>query len=100
MDYKIIWSDSALFDLKEICDYIAARDPQASYKLGRDILDHVRILESFPYIGPHYPRDGSGATREILVRKYRVFYQVSEEPRSVEILYVWHGAREEPPFSR
>ena len=34
--------------------------------------------------------------REIVFRSYRIFYDVSESPRSVEILHVWHGAREEP----
>jgi len=27
-----------------------------------------------------------------------IFYDVSEENRSIEILHVWHGAREEPTF--
>jgi hypothetical protein len=29
---------------------------------------------------------------------YRIFYDVSEELRTVSILHVWHGAREEPKF--
>jgi hypothetical protein len=36
--------------------------------------------------------------REIVVRPYRVFYDVSEESQSVEILHVWHSARDEPTF--
>jgi plasmid stabilization system protein ParE len=31
-------------------------------------------------------------------RSYRIFYDVSEESLSVEILHVWHGARDEPAF--
>ncbi|HXJ92674.1 MAG TPA: type II toxin-antitoxin system RelE/ParE family toxin [Terriglobia bacterium] len=38
--------------------------------------------------------------REIVVRPYRIFYDVSEESKSVEILHVWHGARDEPTFDR
>jgi plasmid stabilization system protein ParE len=34
--------------------------------------------------------------REIVFRSYRIFYDVSEEPRRVEILHVRHGARDEP----
>jgi len=34
--------------------------------------------------------------REIIFRSYRIFYDVSEESLSVEILHVWHGKREEP----
>jgi plasmid stabilization system protein ParE len=47
MDFKVIWSDSAISDLKEICDYIARDKPNAAEKVGRGILEHVKLLESF-----------------------------------------------------
>ena len=31
-----------------------------------------------------------------LFRSYRIFYDVGEGSLSVEILHVWHGARDEP----
>jgi toxin ParE1/3/4 len=98
MDFKVIWSDEAISDLHEICSYIANHDPKAGERMGRGILDHVRILASFPFIGPTYPRGARGPLREIVFRSYRIFYDVSEETRRVEILHVWHGAREEPRF--
>lgn len=98
MDFKVIWSDAAIADLHDISSYIARHDPQAAGRMGRGILDHVRILGSFPFIGPTYPRGSRGSLREIVFRSYRIFYDVSELPRSVEILHVWHGAREEPTF--
>ena len=98
MDFKVIWSDAAIADLHDICSYIARHDSQAAQRMGRGILDHVRILASFPFIGPTYPRGSRGSLREIVFRSYRIFYDVSESPRTVEILHVWHGAREEPTF--
>ena len=98
MDFKVIWSDAAIADIHDICSFIAQHDPQAAGRTGRGILKHVRILESFPFIGPTYPRGSRGSLREIVFRSYRIFYDVSESPRSVEILHVWHGAREEPTF--
>lgn len=56
------------------------------------------FLATFPFIGPPYPRGSRGPLREIVFRNYRIFYDVSEESRSVEILHVWHGARDEPTF--
>lgn len=96
MDFKVIWSEAAIADLSEICSYIGARDSQAAQRLGTGILGHVRILGSFPFIGPTYPRGARGTLREIVFRSYRIFYDVSESSRTVEILHVWHGAREEP----
>ena len=98
MDFKIIWSDAAIADLHDICTYIARHNPEAAHRMGRGILDHVHILGSFPLIGPVYPRGAHGPLREIVFRSYRIFYDVSEESQRVEILHVWHGAREEPLF--
>lgn len=98
MDFKVVWSDAAIADLHDLCTYIARHDPQAALRMGRGILDHVRILASFPLIGPTYPRGARGPLREIVYRSYRIFYDVSETSRCVEILHVWHGAREEPEF--
>ena len=96
MDFKVIWTDSAIADLKEIRDYISLDNPPAAEKVGRGILDHVRILETFPLIGPAYPRRSSGAIREIVYWKCRIFYEVLDKPKRVHVLRVWHGARGEP----
>lgn len=96
MDFKVIWTGSAIADLKDICEYIAVNNRPAARKVGREILEHVKILGSFPFVGPAYPRRSSGAIREIVYRNYRIFYEVSDRPKSVHILRVWHGARGEP----
>jgi plasmid stabilization system protein ParE len=98
MDFKVTWSDAAIADLQEVCSSIAQHDPLAAGRIGRGILDHVRVLASFPFIGPTYPRGAGGTLREIVFRSWRIFYDVSEKSRSVEILHVWHGARDEPAF--
>ena len=98
MDFKVIWSDEAIADLHEICSYIAQNDAEAALRMGNGILDYVRILARFPFIGPAYPRGARGPLREIVFRSYRIFYDVSEDLRRVDILHVWHGAREEPNF--
>ena len=97
MDYKIIWSDAAIADLHDICSYIARRNAQAAGRMGYAIMNHVGILDSFPFIGPTYPRGSKGSLREIVYRSYRIFYDVSEASKIVE-MHVWHGAREEPTF--
>lgn len=96
MDFQVIWSDGAITDLQDICAYIARDNPEAALRMGNGILDHVSILTKFPFIGPAYPRGAQGPLREIVFRSYRIFYDVSEESRRVEILHVWHAARGEP----
>ena len=96
MDFKIIWSDAAIEDLQEIWSFIESDKPEAAQRIGRGILSHVRILAQFPFIGPAYPRRTKGALREIVFRSYRIFYDVTEESQTVEILHIWHVARNEP----
>ncbi len=96
MDFKVIWSDQAIEDLREQCAYVGSRDPEAALRMGNGILDHVQILAQFPFIGPPYPRGTRGPLREIVFRSYRIFYDVNEESRRVDILHVRHGARDEP----
>ncbi|MSU62241.1 MAG: type II toxin-antitoxin system RelE/ParE family toxin [Pedosphaera sp.] len=98
MGFKVIWTETALADLAEICAHIAADNPSAADRMGLEILDHVEIRATFPLIGPNYPRGSHGTLREIVVRPYRIFYDTFEDRSSVEILHVWHGAREEPKF--
>ena len=86
MDYKIVWSEAAIADLQDICSYIAQDDPRAARRIGEGVLGHVRILGTFPFIGPAYPRGSHGPLREIVFRRYRIFYEVSDELRQVQIL--------------
>ncbi|HEX3626272.1 MAG TPA: type II toxin-antitoxin system RelE/ParE family toxin [Verrucomicrobiae bacterium] len=53
----------------------------------------------FPFIGPAYPRRTSGAIREIVYGKYRIFYEVTKQPKTVRVLRIWHGARGEPKLT-
>ncbi|PWU12386.1 MAG: hypothetical protein C5B50_21540 [Verrucomicrobia bacterium] len=96
MEFKVIWSDGATRDLSEVCSYIARRNPDGALRLGNGILDHVRILTKFPFIGPPYPRGTHGPLRQIVFRSYRIFYDVNEEALRVDILHVRHPSRDEP----
>jgi addiction module RelE/StbE family toxin len=96
MDFKVVWTDSAISDLKEICDYIARDKPNAAEKVGRGILEHVKLLETFPLIGPAYPQRSSGRIREIVNGNYRIFYEVVDQEKVVYLLRIWHGGRGEP----
>lgn len=93
MDFQVVWTEPALADLREIVIYVAGRDPAAASRVGDDIVDHVETLRTFPFIGPAYPRGSAGNHREIVSGKYRIFYRILEQPKLVEILAVWHGAR-------
>jgi len=85
MDFKIIWTDLAVIDLQSVVEFVAADNPEAARTLGEDI------------IGPVYPKRSGSKIHEIICRKrYRIFYRVVEDANRVEILRIWHAARDEP----
>ena len=98
MGFKVIWSDAAAAELEDICFYIAQDDPEAALRVARGIVGHTDLLSSFPFIGPAYPGGSRGTLRLIVYRSYRILYDVNESREGVEILHIWHGARDESPI--
>ena len=60
MDFKVIWSDEAIADLRGICSFIARDNPEAALRMGNGILNHVRILAQFHSLAQHIPKEPGG----------------------------------------
>jgi toxin ParE1/3/4 len=95
MDCEIVWTGPAAADFEEIISYIAQDNPWAADKIGRKILERIDLLTKLPFLGSPFAGDPKGQVRELIYRKYRVFYRVKEALRRVEILTVRHGSRRE-----
>jgi toxin ParE1/3/4 len=85
-----------LSDLADIVKFIAQEDQEAAERVGNRIVDHVTILQTFPEIGPIFRRRSRGNVRQIICRPFKIYYRVRDEHRMVQILHVWHGARQDP----
>jgi plasmid stabilization system protein ParE len=96
VDSEIVWTEPAVDDLEAAVRYVGEQSQDAAEALRLELLESVEVLARFPFIGPAYERDRTGRTREILCRRYRIFYRVQEPLRRVEILTIWHGSRREP----
>jgi plasmid stabilization system protein ParE len=91
VDFKILFSDQALNDLSQIVEYVLEANPDAAERLGRSLLEHVKILQVFPYVGPLV--DEPVGVRKLLHTPYKIYYRVHSERKVVEIDHIWHGAR-------
>jgi toxin ParE1/3/4 len=96
MDYKIIWDEEAICELEQAVRYIAADNPVATEKAGKIIFQKAEMLGLFPKMGKVFSKLNREDVREISVPPYRIIYHVKEAERTVRILKVWHGARQEP----
>lgn len=96
MDYRIIWSPEALTHLEQLVRFVSKDNPTAAAKLGDAIIEKVLFLSNFPRLGKIFREVGLETLREISVPPYRIFYEINDAGRRIEILSIWHGAREEP----
>lgn len=96
MDFRVVWSPSARLDLKEVVKYIATEDSTAAKRIGHSLIDVTKTLSRFPRKGRVVPEFGIDSMREIHLKPYRIVYRVFDEPRTAEIVRVWHSARGTP----
>ena len=96
MDYKVIWDDEALEELAQAVRHIAQDNPVAARNVGETILQKAGTLGTFPRLGKVFRKLNREDVREIPVPPYRIIYHVKDFERSVMILKIWHGARQEP----
>lgn len=96
MDYKIVWTERSLSNLKEIVQFIAENNPFAAERMGNTIVKRASLLENFPQLGAVFAGLRREDVREIAAPPYRIIYQVLESQKTISILTVWHGARQEP----
>lgn len=94
MEYKILFSESALIDLEALLEFIERDSPFAAEHFGNALLDHVDLLASFPRMGETVPR--RRGVRKLLHTPIRIYYRIHEDSRIVEILRFRHGARKPP----
>lgn len=92
---KIVFSPQAHADMVEIFTYISSDNPAAARALLARIRDKIGNLAKAPHIG----RPGRvPGTRELVIpgTPFLVPYQVGIAENTLQILRVYHGAREWP----
>lgn len=95
MDYRIVWSKTALADLRDLVRYIAADDGSIARRFGDRIVSKVEALAPFPRMGRMVPEYRDDHVREVILTPYRIIYEVDDENSVLSVLRVWHGARGE-----
>jgi addiction module RelE/StbE family toxin len=98
MAFRIIWSETALADLRDLVRYIARDDRQVARRFGDLIVTKVQSLQAFPRIGRIVPEYREERLRELIVAPYRIVYEIDDDSMVLSVLRIWHGARGD--FSR
>jgi plasmid stabilization system protein ParE len=89
---EVIWTPGARIDLDEIAAYIASDSPSSALAFLEDVFAKAESLGTLSERGRVVPELADPAVRELLLGKYRLFYEIHGS--AVVILGVLHGARE------
>jgi toxin ParE1/3/4 len=89
---RVIWAEPALEDVREILEFVGKDSRRYALKLGDRIMESPRGLGSQPFSGGRVPEFDHDEIREVLVRPYRIIYNV--RGADCYIVAVIHGARE------
>ncbi len=89
------FSEEAIKDLNDICDYVAQINPQAASNLFDAIRKKCKLVANFPNMGKNYDKLKPNL-RGFLVDDYIIFYYPQEE--GIAIARVVYGYRDLEEF--
>jgi toxin ParE1/3/4 len=85
------FSDTAVRDIDEICEYIAVQNGKAASQLFDKIRQKCKLVANFPNMGKTYPKLNPNL-RGFVVEDYIVFYYSSSD--GINIARVVSGYRD------
>ena len=84
---KVVWTDSALFDLNDIGDYIAKDSERYAQLTIERLFNSVDILEEHPRSGKMVPEFENDKIRELIRINFRIVYHIIDDYR-IDIISV------------
>jgi addiction module RelE/StbE family toxin len=85
---KIIWSERALAQIREIFHFISEDRPLIAERILEGLLERVELLVEFPEQGAVWGGSRRPDLRSIVVGSYRILYRIRSE--EIAILSVRH----------
>ena len=98
MSMKIVYTQSARQDLREIYEYIryVLLEPLTAKRVTENIQREIRTLELFPESNPLYREEPwrSQGLRFLVVGNYLVFYKADNKDDTVSVVRILYGGRD------
>ncbi|QHE54216.1 type II toxin-antitoxin system RelE/ParE family toxin [Pontibacillus sp. HMF3514] len=89
---EIIWAQSAVNDLDEICTYISHDSEEYARLFARRILEAIEQVATFPLSGKIVPELKNQLIRGKIHGNYRIIYRDMGEV--LEVVRIMHAARD------
>ncbi|KAF0217715.1 MAG: plasmid stabilization system [Geobacteraceae bacterium] len=89
---KIKWTNEALEQLIEIEEFISKDSPERAAVFVDQLIEHAEdSLPANPRVGRRVPEIANPDIRELIFKKYRIVYRLTES--NIEILSIFEGHR-------
>lgn len=89
---RVLWTESALNDLKSIYDWISKDSPAYAERFCTRVIEAPRMLNEFPKAGRIVPEFNEERIRELIHNTYRIIYLYTSNKCS--IIAVLHSSRD------
>ena len=94
MDFKLIWSESAIDDLGGIVRYLSVQNgPEVARRIGFGIYDRAQVLTRHPEAGSILPEKQDARWRKLIFKSWKIAYRVDSDSKAVHVVRVWHAAQ-------
>ncbi|MCX6222395.1 MAG: type II toxin-antitoxin system RelE/ParE family toxin [Bacteroidia bacterium] len=88
---KIVWTELAIDDLRNIHDYISKESHAYANNLVEKLISRVDQIEQFPESGRIVPEYGKRSLRELIEGSYRIIYKIHR--KYIGVVRIHHSAR-------
>jgi len=88
---KVVWTDTAKRNLRNIHDYIAQTSPAYAKRLVDRLTKRSKQIAAFPLSGRVVPEFAVDQIREVFERPYRIISHL--RPDHIEVIVVLHMSR-------
>ena len=82
---QIFMSNEAHEDIDSIFEYISHDSIKYANETSENIYSRIYELEKAPYLGRYVPELPDKHLRELIYKKYRIVYDISEDSKTVYI---------------
>jgi toxin ParE1/3/4 len=89
---KVVWTDSAIFDLNDIGEFISKNSERYAQLTVERLFESVDILEKHPRAGKIVPEFENDKIRELIRGSYRIVYRIVDK-YSIDIITVHNCSR-------
>ncbi|MFA6291525.1 MAG: type II toxin-antitoxin system RelE/ParE family toxin [Victivallales bacterium] len=89
---NILWTKTAVEDLKSIKEFIARDSEFYAIQFTGKIISSVEKLSLLPEMGRKVPEADRNNVREIILRPYRIIYQLQD--KTISVITIIHSGRD------